>query len=1333
MINSIKSLSFSALNNLGAGLVFFIALIVYILTLEPTTSFWDCGEYIATAHKIQVGHPPGAPFFVIVANFFSNLAFGNLSNVAWMINFMSALCSALTIMFLFWIITQLTQKMIQKNENDISLFSKFCIIFSGVIGSLMYTFSDSFWFSAVEGEVYAMSSLFTAIVFWSILKWEKEFEKTYANRWLVFIAFLIGLSVGVHMLNLLAIPAITSIYLYKKWHTSRWNSYLKFIFINIIGVGILGLIFYVVVPQIVNLFGKTELYFVNELGFNFNSGTLTFLLFLISLIIGGLIISHRKNLPNLNTLILSFLVFLIGYSSFFVLIIRSNANTPIDENSPEDAVSLLAYLNREQYGSHPLIYGQSFNSTESSAIDGSPVYVQGYELKSTTRNFKWKNPDGKLVYKEEFSTKEKALDKKEELEKEHTKVLTFEINDKYVISDGRKEWKTTYKKEDLSIFPRMWSNNPLHINGRSSNDGYLGWSKMLGEKISGPNKKTPSFRENLRFFWNYQIKHMYVRYFMWNFSGKQNDIQGHGDKFNGNWITGINFIDNHLLGLGPQKKIPDHFKNNAGHNTYFLLPFLLGFFGLIFHLIKRKKDFWAIFLLFFFTGIAIVIQLNQTPYQPRERDYAYVGSFFAFCIWAGIGTFGILELIKIKIIDKIDASQKNLAKTILISISIFLLGIPTIMACQNWDDHDRSNRYTARDFAKNYLSSCEPNAILFTMGDNDTFPLWYVQEVEGFRTDVRVVNLSLLNTDWYIDQMKKDAYDGKAVPFSIERDLYKQGTRDVIYFYPYSTLIQDEKDIKSLEYQLEIIGTQNPQQSLQLRSYLENMFQLISKKERGEALNKIGEILYIHNEKRHDLFFLDSIKASETIFDLKDFNQWIKSDQSYSKIHLSKNKSFVYSPMQKLKIPVNKETVLANNIISEEDFNLIEDSLLIDFSKHQVRGLDKKSIMILDLIEKNNWERPICFAITIRDPNTNPEPFLFLNNYLQLDGMVYQLVPIKNTNNESGRINSEIIYDNIMREFEWGGIDISNNIYIDETNARMIRNFKNIFNRLTSQLIKENKLNKADSLIQKSLNILRPELIPLEIYDMPLLENYYDLIVEKKVSELKNNITPDSSSINFDNLNKLINPLIIRYNQEVKYFNSFENEDIQLNWNTQSQLIFATQALNALYLLKSSIPNSLNSAIETENGMLRMETNELISKYFQKTIELIEDLVKTKYSSEIENLLILLRGYAEISNTNNHPNLESMLVDFERISILINSNQNNSPNTSSKSPENEMCSCVTEVLNNTLTENCANYLNDFFSNITSEEELENAGSNCPEIFEMFIEQQMQAAEEAGRL
>ncbi len=941
-------------------LVFLTALISYILTVEPTNSFWDCGEYIATAYKLQVGHPPGAPLFLLLGNVFSHLAFGNVEKVALMINLMSVLFSAGTILLLFWTTELLIIKFSSKKQG---LNAKI----GAAIGSLIYAFSDSFWFSAVEGEVYAMSSFFTALVFWSIVKWEQSCnENLNSNRWLVFIAYLIGLSIGVHLLSLLVIPAIVLTYYFKKYNFSTKG----FITANIVAIILLGLIYNIIIPEFVNIAGKCEIFFVNEMSLPFNSGTIFFFIATISIIIYGLYYSKKHEYYNLNTSILAFTFLLIGYMSFFTLIIRSNANPPIDENSPEDAVSLLSYLNREQYGFSPLLYGQYFNTEISRYKDGKPVFIK---------------------------------DKKKK---------------KYIISDDRKQSVPVYEKEKSGLFPRMWSRDQRHI------ESYKEWANLKNLQ------RKPSFFENLRFFFSYQINHMYFRYFMWNFSGKQNDIQGHGELNNGNWISGINFIDEYRL--GPQINAPNHLKKNPGKNTYYFLPLILGLLGILFHYKKAPQDTWVIFLLFFFTGIAIVIELNQYPYQPRERDYAYVGSFYAFSIWIGIGVFGLYNLIN-------SFFNNNKIAT---SLSLLTLFIPALMASEGWDDHDRSKRYTAREFAKNYLKSCDPNAILFTMGDNDTFPLWYVQEVEGFRTDVRIVNLSLLNTDWYIDQMKRDAYDGKAVPFSLEKDQYRQGTRDVAVF--------------------------------------------IDKGVSNKALK------------------------------LEDFNKWIHSDQSKTKINIGKDYDFFYT--KNIKVPVNKQNVLKNKLVHEKDHNLILDTLSITLNTNQ---LEKKDIMILDLIESNNWERPIYFAITI---GSSGRSFLYLDKYFQLDGMAYKLVPIEAPREEEiGRVNSDVLYPILMEDYKWG--NINGDIYLDETNIRMTMNFRNNFSRLAQQLIIEEKFSKAKKVLDKCMSLMPGNKVPLNYFVHPIAESYYNI-----------NDT--------DSANKLVSDLYNLYNSELEYFLNFPKHKI---------------------------------------------------------------------------------------------------------------------------------------------------------------------------------------------
>lgn len=726
-------MNYKNINNLSGWLVFAIAAFVYIITSEPTTSFWDTGEYISTAFKLQVGHPPGAPLFQMIGRFFSLFAFGNEMLVARMVNTMSALASAFTILFLFWTITHLARKIVVAYPETFNN-STAVIIGSGIVGSLAYTFSDSFWFSAVEGEVYAMSSFFTAFVFWAILKWENEADDPKSVRWIILIAFMIGLSIGVHLLNLLTIPAITLVYYFRKYNASTKGVILALV----ISIVLLGLIMSLIIPWIVKLAGWSELLFVNTLGLPFNTGTIIYFLAITSVIIAGLIYSRRKGKVILNTIVLVFTFILIGYSSFFMLVIRANANTPINENEPTHAISLLSYLNREQYGDWPLIYGPYYNAPVVEYKNGKPVYH---------KNFK---------------------------------------TGKYEIINKREGYEPVYDDKFMTFFPRMWSSTePSHEYFYKVFGGTSGKSVVITN--SEGKQETivkPTFAENLRFFFTYQIQHMYGRYFMWNFAGRQNDLQGLGEDLNGNWISGINFIDEPRL--GPQDNLPSSLENKA-RNKFYLLPLILGIVGLLFHVNRNSRESLVIMSLFIMTGLAIVVYLNQYAPQPRERDYAYAASFYAFAIWIGLGVMSLMVLLR-KIMN---------ARVAAITATIICLSVPGIMAAQGWDDHDRSDRYTARDIARNYLESCAPNAILFTLGDNDTFPLWYVQEVEGIRTDVRVVNLSLLNSDWYVSQMKRKVYDSEPLPISFNYDQFKSGTYDVAYIVP-DNRIQGAVSLKEL-------------------------------------------------------------------------------------------------------------------------------------------------------------------------------------------------------------------------------------------------------------------------------------------------------------------------------------------------------------------------------------------------------------------------------------------------------------------------------------------------------------------------------------------------------
>jgi hypothetical protein len=746
--------NYSKINTILGWFVFVVASAVFILTSEPTMSFWDCGEYIATAFKLEVGHPPGAPLFQLLGRFFSLFAMGDVKHVARMVNTMSALCSGLTIMFMFWTITMIAKKIALRGKEELSAANIYSIMGSGLVGSLAYTFTDSFWFSAVEGEVYAMSSFFTAVVFWAIFKWEEHADEKHAYRWLVLIAYLMGLSIGVHLLNLLAIPAITFVYYFKKYpKPTRQGMILAFA----ISIAILAAVMYIIIPWIIKLAGLFELFFVNSIGLPFNTGTIFYFILLIGLVVWGLIYTKRQGRAVLNTILIAFTFIVIGYTSFLMLVVRSNAQTPINENSPSNAMALLSYLAREQYGDWPLLTGPYYNAPVVGREDGSPVYKKD----------------------------EKA--------------------GKYVITDKREKYIPVYDPRFTTIFPRMWEDkDPKHA------EGYKKWAKVKGVPVTvqgGEQPETrmkPTFGENLRFFWDYQVIHMYYRYFMWNFVGRQNDNQGTGDKLSGNWKSGIPFIDKARLG---EQKLPELRKNKADNSFYFL-PLILGLFGLLYNFRKDRKSLLVIALLFLMTGLAIVLYLNQYAPQPRERDYAYAGSFYAFAFWIGLGVMGLSEWLGKKLDGKLAA--------ILVTLLALIL-VPGIMGQQGWDDHDRSGRYTSLATATSYLNSCAPNAILFTNGDNDTFPLWYAQEVEGVRTDVRVVNLSLLNMDWYIDQAKRKAYDSDPVPFSLTRDKYIQGNHDVTYIVEnekmkdYYVDLHDifnllEKDESKLKFNTEQIG-----------------------------------------------------------------------------------------------------------------------------------------------------------------------------------------------------------------------------------------------------------------------------------------------------------------------------------------------------------------------------------------------------------------------------------------------------------------------------------------------------------------------------------------------
>ncbi|MCD8193560.1 MAG: DUF2723 domain-containing protein [Tannerellaceae bacterium] len=1017
------------INNVLGFITFLIASTVYLLTIEPTASFWDCGEFISSAYKLEVGHPPGAPFFMLTANLFTQFA-SDSSMVPVMVNAMSALFSGLTILFLFWSITHMARKVIINEGQEMTLAQMISIMGCGLVGSLVYTFSDTFWFSAVEGEVYAYSSLFTAVVIWLILKWEEAADQPHAVRWIVLIAYLMGLSIGVHLLNLLCIPAIVLVYYYKKYPNPTMKGTLVALAVSFV---LIALMMYGVVQGLVEVCGWFELLFVNVFGMPYNSGVYAYAItlgavlcwaiyetmreeisevrmkiaFILSVVLVGIpfigdgyllgiiliaaltaymFMSKKVAIKTLNTILVSLMVIVVGYSSYALILIRATADTPMNQNSPQDIFTLRTYLAREQYGKTPLIYGHTYAS-----------------------EVKRENQGGSCV----AVTREGAANWSRVIKNDPSE------KDKYYIS--RYDIEYDYESELNMLFPRMYSGDPRHV------DAYKEWAQIKGQPVrfnrcgEMVTVMKPTFAENLRFFFTYQLNFMYWRYFMWNFSGRQNDIQGHGEVMNGNWITGIKFIDEILV--GPQEDMPASIVENKGHNVYYMLPLLLGIIGLLYQAYRGEKgiqSFWITFFLFFMTGIAIVLYLNQTPYQPRERDYAYAGSFYAFCIWIGFGVAGLAKLL-----ERYGKAPAVVAASVATVLGLF---VPIQMAGQNWDDHDRSERYVARDFGANYLESCEPNAIIFTNGDNDTFPLWYAQEVEGIRTDIRVCNTSYLQTDWYIDQMKKQAYESDPLPISWTRADYVQGTRDFAYVFP----------------------------------------------------------------------------LTEQAVDLNTALSFVRSNDPKHKRVPGISQELDYIPAETLVYRVDSAAVMRNGVIAPDEAQYMLDEMTINLKGKN--GLGKQELIILDMLNTNNWERPIYYAITV-----SPDQFVKLDPYFRQTGLAYRIVPLQARNGQVDlSVDTDKMYDNIMNKFKWGGVD-KPGVYLDENVMRMCKTYRiAVFNRLATALIEEGKDQMALDILDKCMEVLPKENVPFDYTALGTGEAYYVLGENEKADAIYAEIAEQS-------------------------------------------------------------------------------------------------------------------------------------------------------------------------------------------------------------------------------
>lgn len=1005
---------FKLVDNIMGWLAFLIAAFVYCSTIEPTASFWDCPEFITTGYKLEIGHPPGAPFFMLTANLFSHFA-SDPTQVARMVNTMSALLSATCILFLFWTITHLTRKLILKDWSSLTTSKLIAIEASGLVGALIYTFSDTFWFSAVEGEVYAYSSAFTAVVFWLILKWEDHADEPHSDRWLILIMYMTGLSIGVHLLNLLCVSAIVLVFYYRKFPNANLKGSLVALAISFV---LIAAILYGVVPGIITVGGWFELFFVNTLGCPFNTGVIIYVILLVSTVIWAIYESYvnksfkRSNISFVlsvamlgvpfygygwsaffigvvvlavlwfvvnrqviidktkkpfvsarikNTVLLCMLMLMIGYSSYAVIIIRSSANPPMDQNSPEDIFTLGSYLSRDQYGDNPLVYGQAYTSQVQLDIEDGmckPHMVEGAPI---------------------YQRKEKA---------------SADEKDSYFIVSRKRD----YKYAQNMLFPRMWSSS--HAEAYESWMGGVDGKQVpydrCGELIS---VKVPTMMENLHFFLSYQCNFMYWRYFMWNFAGRQNDIQGNGELEHGNWISGISFLDN--MRLGDQSKLPDDLKNNKGHNVFYCLPLLLGLIGLFWQAYRGQRgirQFWVVFFLFFMTGLAIVLYLNQTPMQPRERDYAYAGSFYAFAIWCGIGVAAIIDLLK--------KYLKLNGTAVAAVVSILCLLVPIQMASQTWDDHDRSRRYVCRDFGQNYLMSMQDkgNPIIFTNGDNDTFPLWYNQEVEGVRTDARVCNLSYLATDWYIDQMCRDAYDSPAVPITWPRLDYCSGTNEYVEVRP-------------------------------------------------EAKNQILE-LYKTNPNEAKVAFGDNP------FELKNImKHWVRS----------KDEDFHFIPTDTLYVTIDKEAVKKSGMMMAADS--IPDRMVISLKGKN--ALYKNDLMMLEILAQCNWTRPIYVATTV-----GAENYMNLGDNFVQEGLANRITPFTTNVAGAKNFDTERVYTNMMTRFKYGGLE-KKGIYLDETVMRMCYTHRRLFAQLALHLIAEGKLDKAKKTLAYAEKVIPSYNVPM--------------------------------------------------------------------------------------------------------------------------------------------------------------------------------------------------------------------------------------------------------------
>ena len=1070
--------NFKQWNLILGWVAFAVAFLTYALTVEPTVGFWDTGEYILTSSKLEVGHPPGAPLFQMLGAFFSIFA-SQPSQIGYVLNMMSAAASAFTILFMFWSIVLLLQKIIGQAK-EFNTNKGAGILGAAFVGSLSFAFTDSFWFNAVETEVYAMATLIMAVMFYLGLRWEKEMHSPKGNRWLILISFIVGLSFGVHFMGLLTIPAIGLLYFFKNYKTITPKN---FIVANVTVVAILLFVFKLLAPNILRYFSVLEIFFVNNIGLPFNSGSIIAFIILTLSIYFGLNYSKRKGYIVFNTGLLCVTFIIIGFTTWLMLPIRANANVPVNENNPSNARELLAYYNLEQYPKTHLFYGPQFTDQYAGLDENQPYTDDKPKYEKDEKS-------GRYVIVNDY---ENAI---QNYNSDHGSLLprmwSGEHAENYMIYSGPLEFsiKSEYKMQNE--FRSLVANFRSSVaKGEIDYEGYHDFLRTYGRYL---DIEKPSLIDNIYYLLDYQIGYMYWRYFMWNFSGRQDDIQGKMD-MHGNWISGINFIDEYLLGI-TQDNLPSDVLNNKARNTYYLLPLLLGLIGLFFVYSKDKKVFWTMLVFFLFTGIAIQVYTNVRPFEPRERDYSLVGSFYVFALWIGIGVFALF--------DKAQTHFKS--KLLAPVISLFcLVAVPGILLSQNWDDHNRSNRKTAHAMAVNYLESCAPNAIIFTIGDNDTFPLWYAQEIEGIRTDVRVVCTSLLSADWYIDQMKRKAYNSEPVPSKLTHDKYKWGTRDYIIK---EVVTKDTLDIVQF---LDFISSDDDRTKY------------------GYVLEQQG---YQTNGQR-------------------------KQD-------LNAN----YAPTEFVRIPVNKQAVLRNGVVAAKDAEKIVDYIDI---KIKDQAIYKNRMIMLDIIAQNNWERPIYFS----GGAFGDEDYIWMKDYLQLDGFAYKLVPIKTAldkNNlyDMGRIDSEKMYE-LVKDWEWGNSG-NPDVYHDVETRRNSLTFRGHMARLIEKLINEEQLEKAEEIADLAMQKMPVDIFGYYVYLEPFIGAYYETEADDKARALYKEV-------------------VVKYQESLNYFSGVSDENKEKHIQS---IYFDIERYKSLVDTISIYEDEafVKTEMEIFNGFLRLFTGE---------------------------------------------------------------------------------------------------------------------------------------------